>query len=78
MSEVSRREFLKKGSATLAGLMVAPYIVPNTVLGAKHGHKAPSDKLNILGVGIGGRGAADLPEIAKTDNIVGLCDCDWT
>ncbi|MBP5514447.1 MAG: Gfo/Idh/MocA family oxidoreductase, partial [Bacteroidaceae bacterium] len=77
MSDVSRREFLKKGSATLAGLMVAPYIVPNTVLGAKNGRKAPSDKLNILGVGIGGRGAADLSEMAKTENIVGLCDCDW-
>ena len=28
-------------------------------------------------MGIGGRGASDLAEMAKTDNIVGLCDCDW-
>ena len=36
----------------------------------------PSDKLNILGVGIGGRGAADLSAM-ETENIIGLCDCDW-
>ena len=60
MSDISRRDFLKKGSAALAGLAVAPAFVPNTVLGKKYGHKAPSDKLNILGVGIGGRGSGVL------------------
>ena len=79
MADVSRRDFLKRGSAALAGMIVAPTIVPNTVLGAakKPGRKAPSDKLNILGVGVGGRGAADIAEMAKTENIIGLCDCDW-
>ncbi|MBQ3914069.1 MAG: twin-arginine translocation signal domain-containing protein, partial [Paludibacteraceae bacterium] len=68
MADVSRRDFLKRGSAALAGMIVAPTIVPNTVLGAakKPGRKAPSDKLNILGVGVGGRGAADIAEMAKT------------
>ena len=37
---------------------------------------AANDKLNILGVGIGGRGAADLAEM-ETENIIGLCDVDW-
>ena len=50
-SEMSRRKFLKKGAAAAIGLAV----VPGTVLGKKFGHTAPSDKLNILGVGIGGR-----------------------
>ena len=72
MADMSRREFLKKGGVALGGMMV----VPNTVLGKKYGHKSPSDKLNILGVGIGGRGAADLVGM-ETENIVGLCDCDW-
>ena len=49
--EMSRRSFLKKGAAAAIGLAV----VPSTVLGKKFGHTAPSDKLNILGVGIGGR-----------------------
>jgi len=77
MADLSRRDFIKRSSATLAGLIAAPYIVPNTVLGARNGHKAPSDKLNILGVGVGGRGPADIAEMAKTENIIGLCDCDW-
>ena len=77
MADLSRRDFLKRGSAALAGMIVAPTIVPNTVLGAKAGKKAPSDKMNILGVGVGGRGAADIAEMAKTENIIGLCDVDW-
>lgn len=39
---------------------------------------APSDRLNVLGVGVGGRGAADLAKLAEGGcNIVGLCDVDW-
>ena len=70
--EISRRDFLKKGAAAT----IAMTVVPNTVLGKSHKHKAPSDKLNILGVGIGGRGSADLHEM-ETENIIGLCDVDW-
>ena len=77
MTDLTRRDFIKRGSAALAGMIVAPTIVPNTILGAKNGHIAPSDKMNILGVGIGGRGASDIAEMAKTENIIGLCDVDW-
>ena len=76
MSDLSRRDFLKKSGIALAGMMVAPTIVPASVLGKSAGYTAPSDKLNILGVGIGGRGAADLAAM-ETENIIGLCDCDW-
>ena len=37
--------------------------------------KPPSEKLNIAGVGIGGRGFADLRAVAS-ENIVALCDVD--
>ncbi len=71
--EMSRRSFLKAGTAAAVGLTIAP----STILGKVHGHTAaPSDKLNILGVGIGGRGSADLSEL-ETENIIGLCDVDW-
>ena len=60
----------------MAGMIVAPSIVPSSVLGQTYGKKAPSDKMNILGVGIGGRGAADLAEM-ETENFIGLCDVDW-
>ncbi len=76
MAEISRREFLKRGGTALAGMMI-PTIVPASVLGKSHGHKAPSDKLNILGVGVGGRGASDLSAM-ETENIIGLCDVDWS
>ena len=76
MSKISRRDFLKKGSAAMAGMIIAPSIVPSSVLGKTYGHKSPSDKMNILGVGIGGRGAADLSAM-ETENIIGLCDVDW-
>lgn len=73
MSNISRRSFLQKGTAAAAALT----IVPSTVLGKTHGHTAPTDKLNIAGVGIGGMGNANLKNMEKTDNIVALCDVDW-
>ena len=75
-NDISRRSFLKKGTAMAAGLAVAPNII---IAGAtpkdnkKKKKVAPIDKLNILGVGIGGRGAADLREM-ETENFIGLCD----
>ena len=75
-SNISRRKFLQTGATAAIGLAVAPTIVPNTVLGKSHGHIAPSDKLNILGVGIGGRGSGVLKAI-DSQNIIGLCDVDW-
>ena len=77
--EMSRRSFLKTGTAVAAGIAVAPNIIiagEKTPKKEKKKKVAPSDKLNILGVGIGGRGAADLAEM-ETENIIGLCDVDW-
>ena len=71
-NEISRRKFLKQGTAAAVTLAV----VPNVVLGKKFGHVAPSDQLNVLGVGIGGRGASVLRAI-ESENIIGLCDVDW-
>lgn len=50
-------------------------IVSNTVLGKKFGHTAPSDKLNIAGIGVGGMGRRNLANM-NTENIVALCDVD--
>lgn len=72
MTNISRRSFLQRGSAAALGLT----IVPNTILGKSHGYTAPSDKLNIAGIGIGGMGAANLRNM-ETENIVALCDIDW-
>ena len=72
MTDLSRRKFLKTGATALAGITIAP----STILGKSHGHIAPSDKLNILGVGVGGRGSAVLRGVSS-QNIIGLCDVDW-
>ena len=72
--KISRADFLK-ASATGLGL-AAMTVVPNKVMGAALGHKAPSDKLNIAGIGVGGRGAGVLKGL-EDENIVALCDTDW-
>ncbi len=68
---LTRRDFLGSTSLAVAGLTIVP---SNTIAGL--GHKAPSDKLNIAGVGIGGMGFGNLKGMS-TENIVALCDVDW-
>ena len=70
--KISRADFLKASATGLAAMTV----VPNNVMGAALGHKAPSDKLNIAGIGVGGRGAGVLKGL-EGENIVALCDTDW-
>ncbi len=65
----SRRHFIKGVSASTASLMV----VPRHVLG--RGFQAPSDTLNIAGIGVGGRGRANVHGCAS-QNISALCDVD--
>ncbi len=68
---VSRRSFLGTTAAAAAGITILP---SNVIAGL--GHKAPSDKLNIAAIGIGGMGFANLKNL-ESENIVGLCDVDW-
>jgi len=68
--KITRREFIGRGAAATAGIM----IVPRFVLGG-NGYTPPSDKLNIACVGAGGQGAHDIRNIS-TENIVALCDVD--
>ena len=69
--KITRRRFIGTTSAAASGLLIVP---SNTIAGL--GHKAPSDKLNIAGIGIGGMGKGNLERMA-TENIVALCDVDW-
>ncbi|MDH6357892.1 Gfo/Idh/MocA family oxidoreductase [Parabacteroides sp. PF5-9] len=67
----SRRDFIKKSALAVAGLSILPSHVVSGL-----GHKTPSDKLNIVGIGIGGKGHPNLVGM-NTENIIGLCDVDW-
>jgi predicted dehydrogenase len=66
---LSRREFMSVAAAAAAFT-----IVPRRVLGAA-GQSSANNKLNIAGIGVGGRGADDIKELAG-ENIVALCDAD--
>lgn len=69
---LSRRDFM----GTAAAAMAAVTFVPRHVLGGP-GHTPPSEKLNIAGVGIGGMGQNNI-RACESENIVALCDVDWT
>jgi hypothetical protein len=64
-TKISRRDFMGAAAAVAAFT-----IVPRRVLAGSAGNK-----LNIAGIGVGGRGASDL-EAVKSENIVALCDVD--
>ena len=68
----TRRAFL----ATSGGAAFAFSIVPRHVLGGP-GYLAPSDTVNVAGIGAGGMGGGDIATHAKNGaNIVALCDVD--
>ncbi|MBF8297312.1 MAG: oxidoreductase domain protein, partial [Bacteroidetes bacterium] len=67
--EMSRRKFIG-----LAAAGSAFTIVPRHVLGGT-GYTAPSDKLNVACVGVGGKGRSDI-ESASKETLVALCDVD--
>ncbi|TAG67413.1 MAG: gfo/Idh/MocA family oxidoreductase [Runella slithyformis] len=68
------RDFLQKSALAAAGSF---FIVPRHVVGK--GFIAPSDKLNIAGVGVSGKGFSDTNNSYNNgaNNIVALCDIDW-
>ena len=69
---ITRRSFIERTGTLAAGLTILPASVISGL-----GHKAPSDKLNIAVIGIGGMGNTNLKAVSPTENIVALCDVDW-
>ncbi len=68
---ITRREFMTAGAAALAGFT----FVPRHVL-AGSGGQAPSEKLNIGCIGVGGmQGGNDVRSVSR-ENIYALCDVD--
>ncbi|MBI4660516.1 MAG: Gfo/Idh/MocA family oxidoreductase [Verrucomicrobia bacterium] len=64
---ITRRQFVKK-SALATSALTLPFIATRNVLGA-------NEKLNIAGIGVGGKGASDIGNVDH-ENIVALCDVD--
>ena len=68
---LSRRKFIGATATAAAGFSVIPSYAVSGL-----GHIPPSDKLNIAGIGIGGKGKVNLNNMVG-QNIVALCDVDW-
>jgi len=69
----TRRDFLGTAAGT-AALAAAFTILPRHVLGGPR-HVAPSEKLNIAGIGVAHQGGHDVAN-CESENIVALCDVD--
>src|SRR5690606_31402524 len=69
----SRRNFLKNTAIAAAGFS----IVPRHVLGGS-GFLAPSDRLIVAGIGVGGKGESDIKSFADSGKaeMAYLCDVD--
>ena len=70
-----KKNMTRRGFMGAAVGVAAFTVVPRHVV-AGSGDAAPSEKINIAGIGVGGQGGADLRNL-ESQNIVALCDVDW-
>ena len=70
--KITRRGFLARAAAAAA----APYVIPSAVLG-KDGAVAPSARITIAAIGLGGRGQSDLSHFLLQGDVrcLVVCDC---
>ncbi|MEI7902138.1 MAG: Gfo/Idh/MocA family oxidoreductase [bacterium] len=72
---LNRRQFLKQATA-VGGAVAAPWIIPSSALG-RDGAVAPSERIVMGGIGLGGRGTGDLRGWILPDpqaQFVAICD----
>ena len=76
-SKVSRRQFLSRTSGAVAGAIAAPYFVPSHLF-AGSGRIAPSDRITVGCIGLGGMGTGNLHGFLENDNaqVLAVCDVD--
>jgi predicted dehydrogenase len=75
-STLSRRQFLRR-SAALGAAVGFPTIIPASARGAD-GHVAPSNRVTMAVIGLGGQGTRDMNDFLRFDDVqmVALCDVD--
>jgi predicted dehydrogenase len=74
----SRREFVKRSAAVVAGSIVIPQIFPSSVFG-RGGYLPPSDRLVMGQIGTGSQGRSNMNDFLRLKNavqFVALCDVD--
>ena len=72
--KMKRRDFLKKSAALAGATVAAPMFVPSTVFGSN----APSNRITIGCIGVGGMGTVDMRAFINNPNaeVVAVCDVD--
>ena len=77
MKILTRRSFLKRTTGMLASTIAVPYVVPSSALG-NDGSTAPSERLTMGAIGIGGQGMHNLRNFLTCDDlrILAVCDVD--
>lgn len=73
-SSFTRRQFLTRG-ATVAGALAMPWLVPASALG-RGGTVAPSERIVMGGIGLGGRGSYDLSAMLAEKDVQWVAVCD--
>lgn len=68
MGRTKRRDFLKATVAVGSG-----FFISNSYSRAES--RSPNEKLNVAGIGVGGKGSSDVEHIA-VENLIALCDVD--
>jgi len=80
MGRRNRRDFLKASTLAGGGILVAETgFWPGSSSAAQTAQPkrpGPNDRLNIAIIGAGGQGGGNLGNVARTENIVALCDVD--
>ena len=71
LSSVTRRQFIYYSALAASGAALTGYARP------RPRRVSPNEKLNIAGIGAGGKGASDL-RCCSEENIVALCDVNET
>lgn len=72
LNALSRRQFIKR-TATAIGVLGFPTILPSGLLGAN----APSRRINMVGIGMGGQGMSNLENFLRPDvQWLAVCDVD--
>jgi len=71
----NRRQFLKGAMAAAGGAVAFPYVVPASALG-RDGTVAPSNRLVMGAIGVGGRGSSDLSWMMGEEDVQFVAVCD--
>ena len=74
----SRRDFVKRSTALVAGAIVLPQIIPSSAFGMGR-RIAPSDRIVIGAIGIGSQGMSNMRDFLKLKDavqFVAVCDVD--